>query len=201
MKCPACSKEYDDDFEYCPYCGADNLEVDRIRAEYDKQNEESVEEPIIGPNTKSIPYRMRYGHYTALFNMDDEEEAAYYNEITRLQNSNSIFTFWSFLLAVGLFASIFVVSMFHDNILYLTLGLIFLFGDIAGFLVVIKYGTSDREVARKQAEYLMYKVKKEGGSIIDYNEQDLSIVYGLHGKKYSVTIFIRRSRYDYNYHY
>ncbi len=86
MKCPACNKEYDDDFEYCPYCGADNLEVDRIRAEYDKQNEESVEEPIIGPNTKSIPYRMRYGHYTALFNMDDEEEAAYYNEITRLQN-------------------------------------------------------------------------------------------------------------------
>ena len=65
MKCPACNNEYDDDFEYCPYCGADNLEVDRIRAEYDKQNEESVEEPIIGPNTKTIQYRMRYGHYTA----------------------------------------------------------------------------------------------------------------------------------------
>ena len=202
MICPACKQEYDDDYEYCPFCGADNLSVDRIKDEYEKSNNgQSLEEPVVGPNTRVIHYKMRRGEYTAYFDMDDEEEANYYEEIIKEQKALSGGVLEGVLLFVGLYLSFFLMIMYHNNPLLLVLGIIILLSAIVGMILIGKFGGSEKKVAHKEAEYLMYKVKKEGGRIIDYNEQDESIVYGLHGKKYSVTIFMRRNRHDYDYHY
>ena len=210
MRCPACHKEYDDDMEYCPFCGNDNPNVDQreIREAQQEEREEKNEnsyQSLISPiqvddNHKTMVFQTDDGNYTAHFDMTDQKEASSYEELQHLESGKSITGFISFFLCFFSAITLVIALRRNTSAENITISIVFAVLFFIGFFVAYsKYGKYAVKSSQRQMDYFRYKIVKDGGEILANHHDTRVITYKLNGQTKSVKfryhIWGRRYRY------
>ena len=218
MRCPACHAEYDDDMEYCPFCGNDNPNVDQreIREEQEKVEEKTIYNYAPTNNysnyspsntfnvedEKLMGFQTDNGVYTAHFDMKDEKERSAYEELIDIQGKKATFAFLSIALSVigGVLLAVLLSRGWGRYDGYTAvLFIFFIVASLIGAIVLnSKYEKMALKNTQRQVDYCRYKVVKDGGEVLSYDGVNRTITYKLHGQVRSLRFRYRvLSRYSY----
>ncbi|MCR4874501.1 MAG: zinc ribbon domain-containing protein [Clostridia bacterium] len=187
MKCPACHEEYDDNMEYCPFCGNDNPAIDEEGngkfAKVEKEFANPFSEPTKQANEKTLIFENDGGNYTAHFDMDNQREAKAYKELSELDSKKSELGTLSFILgvigAIIVGISVGTRSLSGGTFVAIAFGILFFFG----FLITYyKYESCALKRSQRQMDYFKYKIKQEGGEIVSYQINTRTLTYKQNGQ-------------------
>ncbi len=190
MKCPACHEEYDDQMEYCPFCGNDNPKVDPVGDDIShilttsKANNAQLE--IIKIKTKDEKT------YNLEFDLNDEYEQSAYEELSKL-NTKMVFRIIVWLsFALFLFLSVICFLLIrhldYNKILHI-LG--YVFAAIAFFVAIGTVGKVDKAASlylEKKLEYAEYTLRKVGCIIKSVDKEKSTIIYEINNKTHRLSI-------------
>ena len=199
MKCPACHEEYDDQMEYCPFCGNDNPKVDpkgKDISQVAETNETNYSQNNSQKETMEI-YSRNGKTYNLEFDLNDEYEKSAYEELKQIDNKKTS-SYFGVVVAILLIFVPIVLLRVNQNF-----GLIvWIFAIIAGiplsFGSVFRYNELARELAEKQLNYAQYTLKKTGCNIKSVDKETLTIVYEKNNKTYCLALKYRKAGRRYN---
>lgn len=199
MKCPACHEEYDDQMEYCPFCGNDNPKVDpkgKDISQVAETNETNYSQNNSQKETMEI-YSRNGKMYNLEFDLNDEYEKSAYEELKQIENKKTS-SYFGIVVAILLIFVPIVLLRVNQN-----LGLIvWIFAIIAGiplsFGSVFRYNELARELAEKQLNYAQYTLKKTGCNIKSIDKETLTIVFEKNNKTYCLALKYRKAGRRYN---
>ena len=148
MKCPACHEEYDDQMEYCPFCGNDNPKVDP------KGNDISHEEQTIETNNAQIvelKIKPTEGDIRKLeFDLNNDYEKSIYFGLKQLATLKKSY-FWGIYAAAMLMVIVCVVAGLRDLIALVIIAA--LIGIVSAVLLIHKYNDASRNIAETKLGY------------------------------------------------
>ncbi len=191
MKCPACHEEYDDQMEYCPFCGNDNPKVDPkgIDISQPQKTNESTNGQVV-----DMPITAKDGKdYKLKFDLNDELEKSAYNDINNLINSKDGY-FAGYILAILLVAiGAFMIALRSISSAFAVVitVLCFIIGSVIAIVCTSKLNKLSKEIAEKQFDYLKYYLEKKGANIKQFDKNNLDIVYELKGNTFYLGIKYR----------
>ena len=93
VKCPYCNQEYDDNMEYCPFCGGDNQQLDGFKKHGATQN--NVAKPTyvqVGHGSENI--KIRTVTFTNMtidleYDLNDSFEKSEYEKVSDTETKSS----------------------------------------------------------------------------------------------------------------
>lgn len=194
MKCPACHEEYDDQMEYCPFCGNDNPKVDpkgKDISQVAETNETNYTQNNSQKETMEI-YARNGKMYNLEFDLNDEFEKKSYEELKQIDNKKTS-SYAGFIITVLLFLVSIILLGVNKN-----LGsIVAIFAVVAGlplsFGSVFRYNELARELSEKQLNYAQYTLKKTGCNIKSIDIETLTIVYEKNNKTYCLALKYRKA--------
>ena len=173
MKCPACHEEYDDQMEYCPFCGNDNPKVDPVGDDI------SHEEQTIETNNAQIvelKIKPTEGDIRKLeFDLNNDYEKRIYFGLKELASSKKSY-FWGIYACVVLMTILAVAAGFWNLVACIV---IFIVEFVTVVVLVRKYNEASRNIAETQLGYARYSIEKKGGTIKSFDRYSLTMVYEL----------------------
>ena len=177
MKCPACHEEYDNEMEYCPFCGNDNPKVDPVGDDISHE-----EQTIETNNARIVELKIKptEGDIRKLeFDLNNDYEKSIYFGLKQLAALKKSY-FWGIYAAAMLMVIVCVVAGLRDLIELVIIAV--LIGTVSDVLLIRKYNDASRNIAETKLGYARYSIEKKGGTIKSFDRYSLTMVYELNNQ-------------------
>ena len=192
VKCPYCNQEYDDNMEYCPFCGGDNLQLDGFKKHGATQS--NVAKPVhvqVGPIPDNI--KIRTVNFTNLtidleYDLNDPFEKSEYEKVSDTETKAGSKKVAGIVL-FAIFALMITIGLTNKSLISLVYIALMLF--IPGICIAL---IAVRTTQIDDLAYLRYLVEKRGGTVTTYEEGSL-LAYEINGQKHKIEL--RKGKYHY----
>ena len=186
ITCPYCKKEYDDNLEYCPYCGGDNPDLDGFKKHEDEYVSSSEEKQPITISSNIAKRKVLFYNYRATieYDLDDDYENEQYHMATKRTKILTIASCIYFAVAILL-----IVFFIKKDWWYVApyVG-VFTFPAWTAITYVVLFKGKKNDII-----YIKHMVERRGGDVRCFDGDLGFIEYDLNGERHKLEI--PRSRY------